>query len=398
MAERLLDPWWVIVASIFVMLLLIPLIIATRPPAVVRLAVFAAQLLFANSGNTTITSGDVFLTYSLGCLLYGWPLFTAIHFYFLTDPFTDGTRHLYDKRPAKDMPLLERIWWATCLVASFRGVGWSKPVPHLRQIPKGQSRGSYIVEHSLWLVFYIFFADMVNLYLISNPITSSRAAEAFPASSQGPVFQALNSCAFWANAWAGFNIQYELIAILAVSLGLWEPQLWPPMFGSFWDAYTVRRTWGRVWHCILRRFLISHGKWLANKIGASPGTKASSYTQLYTAFLVSGLIHEVGGRQLDSTFGRSLKFFIMQALYITLEDAVIGLGRRLGIRESRATRALGGLSVLLWFSATTPALTSVMSDVNGKPYPPTAGSFIGAAWNALGLEGKLDIPWPEPHY
>ena len=128
MAERLLDPWWVIVASIFVMLLPIPLVIATRPPAAVRLMVFTAQLLFANWGNTTITLGDVFLTYSLGCLLYGWPLFTAIHFYFLTDPLTDDTRHLYDKRPAKDMPMLERIWWATCLVASFRGVGWSKPV------------------------------------------------------------------------------------------------------------------------------------------------------------------------------------------------------------------------------------------------------------------------------
>ena len=88
----------------------------------------------------------------------------------------------------------------------------------------------------------------------------------------------------------------------------------------------------------------------------------------------------------------------MQALYITLEDAVIGLGRRLGIRESRASRALGGLSVFLWFSATTPALTGVMSDINGKPYPPTAGSLIGEAWNALGMEGKLEVPWPEPHY
>ena len=79
------------------------------------------------------------------------------------------------------------------------------------------------------------------------------AAERFPAWSQGPIFQALNSYAYWGNIWAGFNIQYELLAMVGVALGLWEPQLWPPMFGSFWDAYTVRCTWGRVWHGILRR-------------------------------------------------------------------------------------------------------------------------------------------------
>ena len=46
---------------------------------------------------------------------------------------------------------------------------------------------------------------------------------------------------------------YEACALLGVGLGFWEPQFWPPVFGSIWDAYTVRRTWGRFWHCILRR-------------------------------------------------------------------------------------------------------------------------------------------------
>ncbi|KAL1747597.1 membrane bound O-acyl transferase family-domain-containing protein [Schizophyllum fasciatum] len=397
MAQRLEDPLG-FTASAVLMLLPIPLVIATRPPPAVRLLVFAAQLQLANWGNKTFVLEDTFITYSLGCLYYGWPLLTAIHFYFLTDPLSDGTRHLYDKQAAKDMPMLQRFWWATCLVASFRGVGWSKPVPHLRQIPKGQSRGSFLVEHSLWLAFYILFADIVNLYITNNPITSSRAAEAFPATSQGPVFQALNSYAYWGNIWAGFNAQYEILALLGVGLGLWEPQLWPPMFGSFWDAYTVRRTWGRVWHCILRRFIISHGKWVAGVLGAAPGTAASSYAQLYTAFVVSGLMHECGDRQLDRAFGQSMSFFLLQALWITFEDGVIGLGRRLGIREGRATRALGGVATLVWFAATTPVLMRVMSD-NGKPIAPSfPGSFVGAAWKAMGMEGKFEMPWPEPHY
>lgn len=133
MAERLLDPLG-FTASAVLMLLPIPLVIATRPPTALRVLVFALQLQLANWGNKTFTLEDTFITYSLGCLYYGWPLFTAIHFYFLTDPLTDGTRHIYDTKPAKDMSLPQRLWWATCLVASFRGVGWNKPVGRLRAL------------------------------------------------------------------------------------------------------------------------------------------------------------------------------------------------------------------------------------------------------------------------
>jgi hypothetical protein len=37
---------------------------------------------------------------------------------------------------------------------------------------------------------------------------------------------------------------YHLISLLGVGLGLTEPALWPPMFGSFTEAYTMRKLWG----------------------------------------------------------------------------------------------------------------------------------------------------------
>lgn len=37
---------------------------------------------------------------------------------------------------------------------------------------------------------------------------------------------------------------YHLISLLGVVFGLTEPALWPPMFGSFTEAYTVRKLWG----------------------------------------------------------------------------------------------------------------------------------------------------------
>ncbi|KAL1684041.1 membrane bound O-acyl transferase family-domain-containing protein [Schizophyllum commune] len=370
------------------MLLPIFLVIATRPPAMVRLLILVAQLLLANWVNKNVAMEDIFSTYSMGTLLCAWIPMTAIHFYFIADPLTDGLRHMNDKQKARDMPLLQRVWWAACLVASFRGVGWNKQhrlrhlqLPHLRQVPKGQSRGSYVVEHSLWLIVYCLISDLVALYEGSYPYGST---------PESVLFQVLNCYACWTKLWVNFAIQYEALAVLCVASGVWAPQLWPPMFGSFWDAYTVRRTWGRVWHGILRRFVSSYGKWLARAAGATPGTKASSYIQLYAGFVVSGLLHEIGDRQLDRSPGKSMRFFILQALWITFEDGIIGLGKRLGIQESRATRALGGLSTFIWFAATTPPeLIEVM--LNGGNSAPS--TYVGTARRVLGLEGKLQTPW-----
>ncbi|KAL1733998.1 membrane bound O-acyl transferase family-domain-containing protein [Schizophyllum commune] len=383
MTQRLYNPQGLVALCEALMLLPIFLVIATRTPAIVRLLILAAQLLLANWVNKNVAMEDIFSTYSMGTLLCAWMPMTAIHFYFITDPLADGTRHMNDKQKAKDMPLLQRIWWAACLVASFRGVGWNKQVCfffYLALNDDRQSRGSYVVEHSLWLIVYCLISDLVALYEGSYPYGST---------PEGVLFQVLNCYACWTKLWVNFAIQYEALAVLCVASGVWAPQLWPPMFGSFRDAYTVRRTWGRVWHGILRRFVSSYGKWLARAVGATPGTKASSYIQLYAGFIVSGLLHEIGDRQLDRSPGKSMRFFILQALWIMLEDGFIGLGKRLGIQESRATRALGRLSTFVWFAATTPPeLIEVM--LNGNPAPST---YLGTARRVLGLEGKLQIPW-----
>ena len=85
-----------------------------------------------------------------------------------------------------------------------------------------------------------------------------------------------------------------------------------------------------------------------------------------------------------------MRFFILQALWIMLEDGFIGLGKRLEIQESRATRALGRLSTFVWFAATTPPeLIEVMLN-GGNPAPST---YLESARRVLGLEGKLQIPW-----
>ena len=106
----------------------IPFMIATRPPLVVRLAIFAAQVCISVYAVSTMTLGNAALDYQFASLGFGWPAFTALHFYFLSDPLHDGTRHRNDMQAAKDMPFGKRLWWATCLLWASRGVGWTTAV------------------------------------------------------------------------------------------------------------------------------------------------------------------------------------------------------------------------------------------------------------------------------
>ncbi len=100
------------------------------------------------------------------------------------------------------------------------------------------------------------------------------------------------------------------------------------------------------------------GKLAIRALHIPRGTWLSSQVQVYTAFLLSALIHSTGDLMLGTQhFGRSFPFFIANALAITLEDAVVALGTSMGIGESgptQATRLLGYAWVMLWVRFSAP--------------------------------------------
>ena len=112
------------------------------------------------------------------------------------------------------------------------------------------------------------------------------------------------------------------------------------------------------------------GKLFANKILKFPrGTNRSSYTQLYAAFFLSGLLHTTGDFMIDKRIVyRSIKFFLLQAVAITFEDFVIYLAKRLFCRGDTelklekadepwvgaVARVIGYCWVTLWVCSTLP--------------------------------------------
>ena len=112
------------------------------------------------------------------------------------------------------------------------------------------------------------------------------------------------------------------------------------------------------------------GRLVANKLLKLPrGSNRSSYAQLYVAFFLSGIIHSSGDFMLEKRMvSRSFKFFLLQAVAITLEDFVIYIVNRLlrqggaelkpgRVNESwveTAVRVIGYCWVTMWFCSTLP--------------------------------------------
>ena len=111
----------------------------------------------------------------------------------------------------------------------------------------------------------------------------------------------------------------------------------------------------RVWHQMLRRILTSHVNFIANVLHLPRGT-FTTYFKLFATFFLSGLLHAIGDYILLQNFsqGTSIQFFLLQAVGITFEDAIIALASRLGYKESNAFKLIGFAWVFAWFPFSLP--------------------------------------------
>jgi hypothetical protein len=159
---------------------------------------------------------------------------------------TDVQRELFlvgQQKPISDAPFLSRLRWALKLSFSPRGVGWThEPTSVLRpHPPPTMSRTAFVVSQSCWMLFYVLLVDAMTLYTTDNPsfesIGHSLAAD-------GWFWRFVNTIVIGVQARCEISKQYLFFSIVLVTLGLSTPQEWPPTFGLWRDAYTLRRFWG----------------------------------------------------------------------------------------------------------------------------------------------------------
>ncbi|KIY68787.1 hypothetical protein CYLTODRAFT_443134 [Cylindrobasidium torrendii FP15055 ss-10] len=273
-------------------------------------------------------------------------------------------RQKTQKGNIKDKPLHERLAWGFRLFLSIRGVGWPS---QLLSLPAG-----------------FLTLDLASVL--------HRTAK-MPSSGSPIVQQALMTLSYGMTIIGGFQIQHYIFSILLVSVGYSKPQDFVPLFGvkqslthafSYWSkAYSLRKFWSEVWHQTFRRCFSAPGIGLVRVLRIPRGTNASAYTQLYSAFILSGLLHVSADYAVaDKWVRNSMVFFILQAVGITLEDVVthylwkIELSSRWKGGAQRLGWMMGYIWVSLWFIYTLPFW---QQDDHLEVAIPESSSLIGKA-------------------
>jgi hypothetical protein len=158
---------------------------------------------------------------------------------------------------------------------------------------------------------------------------------------------------------------HSTIAFFTVLLGFYQPEAWPPLFGSITEMWNLRQHWGRFWHSMMRYKLSATGDFVTyDVLGLERGSFAARYSHLFSVFGASGICHIimdiVGPIKLSES--RGLQFFILNAVGICIEDFVQYLWRR-GRGKTRKedsgkprlwVRLLGGAWVVAWEIFVTP--------------------------------------------
>ena len=127
------------------------------------------------------------------------------------------------------------------------------------------------------------------------------------------------------SSWATFTAAHDMLAFAHVAMGIDEPEDWPRLHGGLFEAYSVRRFWGKFWHHLVQRSYGAYGSLLSQKIlRLPPGSFANRTCVNFSVFLISGIVHACITVQLGFRCGywEDLEFFLMCYAALLVEEGV----------------------------------------------------------------------------
>ena len=154
-------------------------------------------------------------------------------------------RLLGDSRDeVSERPFKQRLWWSFTLWGSARGVGWSHEprngVIPPRVLKEDMSRRDFI-KRQLWSICLdVLLLDVNMMINRANPFYNIHPP---PVSGFQHLWR-LYACGYGFIIRQMLSIEYKGLSIVVVGMGYTRPEDWPPAFGSFSDAYTLKRLWG----------------------------------------------------------------------------------------------------------------------------------------------------------
>jgi hypothetical protein len=124
--------------------------------------------------------------------------------------------------------------------------------------------------------------DLIGHYMRSSAY--GQGVSAPPLLSDSLSRQILFAWLYAIQSYFGLAYGYHICALVAVGIGLTEPALWPSMFGSFTEAYTMRKVWGKR-HSLIPCHLHAN-KYISRVLLASVLSEGKADSGLLEAFEV----------------------------------------------------------------------------------------------------------------
>ena len=166
-------------------------------------------------------------------------VFVASDYILLTDVQRE-LRLVDEDELISDSRLWLRVKWGLRLFFNPRGVGWahrSRSVPPPR---RDLTRLAFVFSQLGWLAAYILIADAASIMMRADPFFVKNA---LPFAQQPLLWRCWGVVLFAISSTTGVSIVHTVFSVIFVATGLSNPHMWPPLFGNWLDAYTVRRFW-----------------------------------------------------------------------------------------------------------------------------------------------------------
>jgi len=155
-----------------------------------------------------------------------------------------------DKTPS-DFPWTKKLWWMVDIAYGMRMVGWvQEPRNGIPPRPP-PSRRTFLKKTFLKLIVNIVIADLTTLVLALSSQFDYRLHDPTDGPetylSAVPLLHRVPYVAAWTiGIETSLRTVHNVGALVCVGLGHSSPTLWPDIWGSWGDAYTVRKLWGYV--------------------------------------------------------------------------------------------------------------------------------------------------------
>ncbi|OBS24845.1 hypothetical protein FPOA_05382 [Fusarium poae] len=277
-----------------------------------------------------------------------------------------------------------KVYRVVCLIFNVRGIGTPWQAKHLSGFPRFYQHEKrceptaiwFIFRQSLILAWQCLLLDIIYTSSLSTPKEDTQRL--FGPGTEYMYLDAtaeqwMGRCFVGIIAWVipgrvSIDLPYRAISLVSVLFGFTSPQQWPPLFGSIWDAYTIRGFWSTFWHQYCRWALTSISNFICRDFLRLPRPSiVERYLNISVVFVGSAVVHMAidsfcwGPPTKPKPMLPALAFFGSFVVGIIIEDTVQALCRRItGAKKQDGDdgvpvwhKLVGYIWVSFWFIITS---------------------------------------------